>query len=111
MAEMTSRQFQVAKDAGAARLRGPRAETAAYDGERNRIVIRLTTRVELAFEPSDVEGLQHASATDLSAVQVEAFGLAIHFPTLDCDLYVPALLEGVLGSQRWMAARLQPVET
>jgi hypothetical protein len=30
-------------------------------------------------------------------------------PRLDADLYVPALLEGVLGSRRWMAARLGAV--
>jgi len=27
-------------------------------------------------------------------------------PTLDTDLYVPTLLKGILGSKRWMAARL-----
>jgi hypothetical protein len=43
---------------------------------------------------------------DLKVIEVEAFGLGIHFPKLDTDLYVPALLEGVLGSKRWMAARL-----
>jgi hypothetical protein len=32
------------------------------------------------------------------------FGL--HFPALDADLYIPALLEGFFGSKRWMAARL-----
>jgi hypothetical protein len=32
--------------------------------------------------------------------------LGIHFPTLDADLYVPALLEGVRGSKSWMAAQL-----
>jgi hypothetical protein len=53
-----------------------------------------------------VEGLQHASTDELKPIEVEAFGLGIHFPKLDADLYVPALLEGVLGSKRWMAARL-----
>jgi hypothetical protein len=37
---------------------------------------------------------------------VEALGLGIHFPRLDADFHVPALLEGVLGSKAWMAARL-----
>jgi hypothetical protein len=34
------------------------------------------------------------------------WGLGIRFPRLDADLYVPALLERVLGSKSWMAARL-----
>jgi len=30
-------------------------------------------------------------------------GTGIHFPALDLDLYVPALIEGVYGNRRWMA--------
>jgi hypothetical protein len=33
-------------------------------------------------------------------------GFGLYFPTLDADLYMPALLQGVFGSERWMAARL-----
>ncbi len=106
MVELTREQFEAAKARGDARMRGPRAESAHYDAGRNRIIVRLTTGVEIGFSPRDVEGLQQASTDDLKAIEVEAFGLGIHFPTLDADLYVPALLEGVLGSQRWMAARL-----
>jgi hypothetical protein len=106
MVELTAEQFVAAKARGEDRMRGPRAESAHYDTGRDRIIVRLTTGVELGFAPRDVEGLQGASAADLKAVEVEAFGLGIHFPTLDADLYVPALLEGVLGSRRWMAARL-----
>jgi hypothetical protein len=106
MVEMAKEEFEAAKTRGEARLRGPRAESAHYDAGRNRIIVRLTTGVELGFAPRDVEGLQHASLDDLKAIEVEAFGLGIHFPKFDADLYVPALLEGVLGSKRWMAARL-----
>ncbi|HEY5300288.1 MAG TPA: DUF2442 domain-containing protein [Acetobacteraceae bacterium] len=105
MVELTTEQFEAAKARGEARMRSPRAETAHYDAGRNRVIIRLTTGVEIGFAPRDAEGLQHASANDLHAIEVQAFGLGIHFPTLDADLYVPALLEGVLGSDRWMAAQ------
>ena len=87
-------------------MQGPRAKSAHYDAGRNRVIVRLTTGIEIGFAPRDVEGLQDASADDLKAIEVEAFGLGIHFPRLDADLYVPALLDGVLGSRRWMAARL-----
>jgi hypothetical protein len=87
-------------------MRGPRAESAHYDAGRNRIIVRLTTGVEIGFAPRDVEGLQGASADDLRSMEVEAFGLGIHVPTLDADLYVPALLDGLLGSKTWMAERL-----
>jgi hypothetical protein len=106
MVELTKEDFEAAKARGEARLRGPRAESAHYDAGRNRIIVRLTTGVELGFAPCDVEGLQHASADDLKVIEVEGFGLGIHFPKLDADLYVPALLQGVLGSKRWLAAQL-----
>lgn len=106
MTELTREQFEAAKARGEARMQGPRAVSAHYDAGRNRVIVRLTTGLELGFAPGDVEGLQNASAEDLKVIEVEAFGLGIHFPKLDADLYVPALLEGVLGSKRWMAAQL-----
>ena len=106
MVELAKEGFEAAKARGEARLRGQRAESAHYDAGRNRVIVRLTNGVELGFAPRNVEGLQHASAEDLKAIEVEAFGLGIHFPKLDADLYVPALLQGVLGSKRWMAAQL-----
>ena len=106
MADLTLERFRAAKEAGEARLSGPRAESAHYDVGRNRVIIRLTTGVEIGFAPRDVEGLEQASADDLKAIEVEAFGLGIHFPLVDTDLFVPALLEGVMGSKRRTAARL-----
>ena len=106
MVQLTKQEFERAKACGEVRMRGPRAESAHYDAGRNRVIVRLTTGVELGFAPRDVEGLQHASIDDLKVIEVEAFGLGIHFPKLDADLYVPALLQGALGSKRWMAAQL-----
>lgn len=99
-------QFEAAKRRGEERLRGPHAVAARYDAGRGRVVITLSTGVELGLAPRDVEGLAGASAEDLRVIEVEGMGLGVRFPRLDADLYVPALLEGVLGSRRWMAARL-----
>ena len=105
MSEMTTEEFEAAQARGAERLRGPRAESAHYDAGRDRVIVRLTTGVEIGFAPRDAEGLQNADRADLAQIEVEAFGLGIHFPRLDADLYVPALLEGQLGSEAWMQAR------
>ena len=102
---LNAEELAAAKARGVARIWGPRAASARYDAGRNRVIVKLTTGIEIAFAPRDVEGLQHASAEDLKSIEVEAFGLGIHFPTLDADLYIPALLKGVLGSKRWMAVR------
>jgi hypothetical protein len=71
-------------------MRGPRAESAHYDARRNRVIIRLTTGVEIGFALGDVKGLQRVSTADLRLIEVEAFGLGIHFPAINADLHVPA---------------------
>jgi hypothetical protein len=57
------------------------------------------------FRPQDAEELEHASPEQLSEIELPP-GLGLHSPAIDAGLYLPTLLEGVLGSRRWMAARL-----
>lgn len=106
MTALTTERFEAAEAGGKARPDKPRAQSAHYDAGRNRVIVRLTTGIELRFALGDVEDLQAAMTEDLKAIEVEGLGLGIHFPTIDVDLYVPALLEVTLGSKRWMAARL-----
>lgn len=70
------------------------------------MVVALSTGVELAFRAAIAEGLAGAAEGDLADIEITPSGLGLHWPKLDADLYVPALLEGVFGSKRWMAAKL-----
>ena len=85
---------------------GPSAVTARYNRRSKRIVVRLSSGLEIAFAPHAVQGLEGAKPEQLDPIEISPFGLGIHFPKLDADLYLPALLEGLLGSRAWMAARL-----
>jgi hypothetical protein len=85
------------------------AVSARYDRRRSRIVVRLSTGLELAFPPALAEGLAGAAPTDLTDIEISPSGLGLHWPKLDADLYVPALLQGVFGTRRWMAAQLGAV--
>jgi hypothetical protein len=42
----------------------------------------------------------------LDEIEISPSGFGIHFPKLDADLYLPAILHGFLGSRKWMASRL-----
>ncbi len=84
----------------------PRAVSARYDRRSGRIVIGLNSGLEVGLLPEDAEGLDKASPAELEKIEISPSGYGIHFPKLDADLYLPALLEGVYGSRRWMAARL-----
>jgi len=92
--------------AAARRAAQPTAVAARYDRRLGRIIVALSTGIDVAFSPKQAQGLEKAKPADLSVIDISPSGFGLHFPRLDADLYLPALLEGFLGSRRWMAARL-----
>jgi hypothetical protein len=90
----------------AANLRGekvkaafPAAVSVRYERRSARLVISLSSGVDISFPPKLVQGLEAAKPADLTDAQISPSGLGVHFPKLDADLYIPALLQGFLGSQ------------
>jgi len=81
----------------------PAVVSVRYDRRVARIVIALASGLELAFSPKHAQGLENAHPADLLDAEITPSGLGVHVPRLDADLYLPALLEGFLGSKRWMA--------
>jgi hypothetical protein len=84
----------------------PTAVAAHYDRRADRVVVDLSSRLSISFKPQDAQGLEQAKPAQLADIEISPSGLGLHFPKLDADLYLPALLEGFLGSRRWMAAQL-----
>ena len=105
---MVSRKEIEQADERAARRReaGPLAVEARYDRRIGRVVVTLNTGVEIAFPPRLAQGLEAARPADLERIEISPSGLGLHFPSLDADLYLPALLEGIRGSRKWMASEL-----
>lgn len=83
-----------------------RVRSASYDKRADRVVVDLDSGLELAFPPALAQGLSGATVAELSAIEVSQSGLGLHWPKLDADLYVPALLQGVFGTKAWMARQL-----
>ena len=84
----------------------PRVVSAHYDRKMGRIVINLSSNLIVSFSPGDVEGLEAARPSQLNQIEISPSGFGIHFPAVDADVYIPSLLEGLLGSETWMASRL-----
>jgi Protein of unknown function (DUF2442) len=105
---MVSRNEFAAANARAAALRSahPTAVAARYDRRLGRVVVSLSSGIDVMFSPEQAQGLEDAKPSELSTIEISPSGLGLHFPKRDADLYLPALLEGFLGSKRWMAARL-----
>lgn len=99
--------LKVADTRAAARLAtAPTAIAARYDRRIGRVVVALSSGLEIAFKPHDAQGLENARPAQLAGIEISPSGLGLHFPQLDADLYLPALLEGFLGSRQWMASAM-----
>ena len=100
--EITDTTFEAANRRGAAKKTAfPAAVAVRYDRRTARIVISLASGLEIAFLPCDVQGLEKAHPADLVDAEISPSGLGVHFPKIDADIYLPALLEGFLGSKRF----------
>ncbi|QHI97974.1 DUF2442 domain-containing protein [Xylophilus rhododendri] len=96
---MTFSKKQIANAHQAARLAGVVTVMAAHhDCSAGRIVIELSNGVEIAFRPHDVRGLEAARLEDLDEIEISPSGLGLHFPAIDADLYLPALLRDFFGA-------------
>lgn len=103
---ITERELEQAEARMAETRAAGHAVSARYDRRRARVVVALDTGVELTFPARLAEGLADASPDNLADIEISPAGLGLHWPKLDADLYVPALLQGVFGSKNWMARQL-----
>ena len=65
------------------------------------LVVSFASGAQLRVPVKLIEGLSGASVNALKHCEVSPAGLGIHFPGLDADVYVPALMQGVFGSAAW----------
>jgi Protein of unknown function (DUF2442) len=102
LSAVTEAAFAQASERGRRLLaRGPLAVAAKY--EAGRIRVELNNGCAFEFPVAHAQDLAGAKVTDLRTIQISAAGLGLHWPKLDADLYVPALVKGVLGTKQWMA--------
>lgn len=110
MAKLSDAQIDAAEARGRAMLETePRATSARFDSASGRVVLELANGCAYAFPATLVEDLQKADAAALADVLVDGAGFNLHWPTLEVDLYVPALVSGIFGTRRWMTQELARV--
>ena len=107
MADVDEEQLEAAEARGRDLLaHTPGAASARYDPASNRIVLELTNGCAYAFPADLVQDLRGAQPEDLIGVEVDGAGFNLHWPALDADLFVPALVSGVFGTHKWMTREL-----
>jgi hypothetical protein len=85
---------------------GARAVAARHDPSSGRVAVELVNGCTFLFPTRLVEGLAGAPDDALADVIVEGQGFNLHWPALDTDLHVPALVAGVFGTKAWMRSAL-----
>lgn len=106
MVEITDAQIDAALERGKVALETePRAATARYDRQLDRVIVDLTNGCTFAFPPRIAQGLEAASADQLAEVEILGLGYGLHWEGLDVDLSLPGLMAGILGTKAYMARR------
>ena len=103
---ISERAFRKAQDRTNEKRDGPVAVAARLERGRRLIAVELDNGIEIRFPADRAEGLAGAAAAVLQEIEITPSGLGLHWPKLDADLYLPALLAGIFGSRRWIAAQL-----
>lgn len=102
--EISNEVFEAANQRGTVKKSAYQTVVAVrYDRRICRVVVSLASGLDLTFSPRDAQGLENSNPADFVDIQISASGLGIHFPKLDADIYIPALIEGFLGSKSWLA--------
>lgn len=96
--KLTQRMLAKAAASGKNELERPRATAVRYDAERVRLVIALVSGAMLDIPLPMTERLSNASKRERSTMLLTPFGLGIHWPLVDEDLYVPSLVEQYTAS-------------
>lgn len=104
MEYLTDAQAEGAEARGRAMLESePRAVAARYSRKTGRVTVDLANGCAYVFPTELVQELSDASPDALVDVEVDGAGFNLHWPKLDADLYVPALVAGVFGTRDWMS--------
>jgi hypothetical protein len=103
---IANQEFQATARMKALKASTPAAIAAHYDRKSKAIIVKLSNGLGLFFSPTDAQGLEYGTPAQLSEIEISPSGFGLHWPQIDADLWVPGLLEGLMGSRKWMAARL-----
>jgi len=90
----------------ARRLReGPLVKEVEYRPEPSLdvVILKFTDGSRRMIPREDLQGLETGTPEQLARVEIVGGGTGLHWPDLDADLYVPALLRGIYGTKLWMA--------
>jgi hypothetical protein len=101
--EVFNRQFEEATKRGQESFAdSPKAANASYNRKTKRLTIELENGVAVMIPGDRVQIFEGATDDQIQDVDVVGGGLYLRWHSLDEDMFVPNLLNGILGTQKWM---------
>lgn len=101
--EQLNHQFEEATKRGQDALAAsPKAKAITYNAKSKRIVIEFESGVSAVIPTNLIEILQYATPEQVGDVELAVEGLYLRWKSLDEDLFVPNLLQGIFGTRKWM---------
>jgi hypothetical protein len=82
----------------------PRVLKASYVSAEglDSLVLKMSNNRRKLIPREEIQGLSDAPLEFLDNIEISPNGTSLRWPLLDVDLYVPPLLEGVVGTREWM---------
>lgn len=81
-----------------------RLVTANYSATTDSLRMTLNDGVTCIIPRALIQGLEGAKESHLKKMQILGNGTGLLWPILDVAHYVPGLLQGVYGTEKWMTA-------
>jgi len=80
----------------------PRVIRAQYETKEDTLSLCFADGLKVSIPRKQLQGLEHASISRLSKIEIVGNGTGLHWPLLDVDHYLLGLLEHRFGTHRWM---------
>lgn len=77
---------------------------ASYSKTSDRLRLVLSDGATYSIPRRLLQGLNNAAESELGRIQIISGGRGLLWPLIDASHYVPALLQGVYGSEKWMTS-------
>lgn len=80
----------------------PKAKAVSYNARLKRISVELENGAVVVIPSRLIQILHDATAAQINDVEIAVGGLYLRWASLDEDLFVPNLIQGVFGTRQWI---------
>lgn len=80
----------------------PRVTSVFYEAKDDLVSLYFADGLRISIPRKHLQGLERATQTQLSKIEIVGNGTGLHWPLLDVDHYVLGLLGHRFGTRRWM---------